>query len=219
MNSKFSFPGRNSLFYGTKSFIHEMKTELNDKADLALLEYIQADREDAFEVLFKRYYTALYRFTCRIIKDPQDAENIVQDLFVRFWEKRSEINIESNLKAYLFTSAKNHSLNYIKRERRLTLLDDNSEIQKENAESPETVLIKDETVIAVQNAINKLPEKCREIYMMKKYDDLSYQEISKVLKISVNTVKTQMKRAVKSLSQHLSYLKVSVLYAIIQLLR
>jgi RNA polymerase sigma-70 factor (ECF subfamily) len=196
-----------------------MKNELNDKADPALLEHIKDGREDAFEILFKRYYTALYRFTCRIISDSQEAENIVQDLFVRFWEKRSEINIESNLKAYLFTSAKNHALNYIKRERRLTLLDDNSEIQRQTAESPETVLIKDETVLAVLNAIEKLPEKCRQIYRMKKYDDLSYQEISEILKISVNTVKTQMKRALKSLSQNLSYMKILLIDVIIELLK
>ena len=195
-----------------------MKTGLDDITDLVLLEHIQADRDDAFETLFKRYYTVLYKFTCRIINDPQEAENVVQDLFVRFWEKRLEINIESSLKSYLFTSAKNHALNYIKRERRLTLLDDNSELEKETAESPESVLIKDETVIAVRNAIYKLPEKCREIYLMKKYDDLSYQEIAVILKISVNTVKTQMKRALKSLAQNLSYLKVMFLYIIIDLL-
>jgi RNA polymerase sigma-70 factor (ECF subfamily) len=188
-----------------------MNKELRDTTELELFEKIRAGSEEAFEILFRNYYTVLYKFTIRIVTDKQEAENIVQDLFVRFWIKRAEIYISSSIKSYLFTAARNSALNYIKRERRLTLLEDHSDIPGKVMHSPDSELDKDETVAAVRKAISKLPEKCRQIYLMKKYDDLSYNEISEILGISVNTIKTQMKRAIKSLTRNLEYLNISLL--------
>ena len=158
----------------------------------------------------------MYLFAGRFVRDPQSAENIVQDVFVILWEKRDKLVIATNVKSYLLTAVKNHCLNYIKREKRLLTLDEQFDIIKDNSNSPEEEYIKDESFLSVQKAIDELPEKCRRIYLMKRYDDLSYNEISEILGITENTIKTQMKRAIKSLSQKLAHLKMVILFFMIK---
>lgn len=168
--------------------------------------------EDAFSDLFREYYKQLYLFAVRFVKDPATAENIVQDVFVIMWEQRNKINISSNVKSYLYTSVKNHSLNYIKRESRLLTIDEQLDMVKDKMDSPEESFISNESYIAIHKAIEQLPEKCRRIYVMKRYDELSYEEIGEILGISVNTVKTQMKRAIKKLKEKLSFLNYMILF-------
>lgn len=168
----------------------------------------------AFEILFNEYYEPLYRFACRFVGDPQTAENITQDIFVKLWESRSSIKISTNVKAYLFTSVRNHSLNYIKREKFVTSYDSEDEAIIDEDSSVDNSIIQEEIYEAVHKAINKLPEQCREIYLMNRYDELSYQEIADIRKISINTVKTQMKRALKSLRENLSHFKFLLLAVI-----
>lgn len=168
---------------------------------------IQCADENAFSTLFKDYYKRLYVFAARFVKDPESAENIVQDVFVKLWINKKEINITRSIKAYLYTTVKNQSLNYLEQNRRLISIDDSLNLPEPEIDSPEENIIKNENFKAIHDAIEELPVKCRRIYLMKKYDDLSYKEISEVLGISINTVKTQMKRALKSLSEKLKYLK------------
>jgi RNA polymerase sigma-70 factor (ECF subfamily) len=168
---------------------------------------IQGADENAFSTLFRDYYKRLYVFAARLVKDLESAENIVQDVFVKLWINKNEINITRSIKAYLYTAVKNQSLNYLEQNKRLISIDDSLNLPESNIDSPEENIIKNENYKAIQDAIGELPEKCRRIYLMKKYDDLSYKEISEVLGISINTVKTQMKRALKSLSDKLNYLK------------
>ena len=133
-------------------------------------------------------------------------------MFVKLWINKSKIKIKHSVKSYLYISVKNHSLNYITRENRLSSLEDNLESTNEKSESPEENLIKNDMYKAVHKAIDNLPDQCRKIYLMKKYDDLSYNEITEILGISINTVKTQMKRAIKSLLNNLSYLRIIFFY-------
>ena len=81
----------------------------------------------------------------------------------------------------------------------------------DTAANPEEQIIENEMIEKVHKAIEKLPEKCRYIYLMKRYDDLKYHEIAEILDISINTVKTQMKRALKSLLKNLAYLKTNII--------
>jgi len=134
------------------------------------------------------------------------AENIVQDVFVKLWEKREEWHVQSNVKSYLYTAVKNHSLNYIKREKSIVSVEEVSVNQMDEIPSPEESLIENEIVQAVQVAIEKLPQQCRHVYQMKRYDGLTYSEIAEILNVSINTVKTHMKRALKSLHKNLAYL-------------
>ncbi len=175
--------------------------------DEKYIEQIRFGDKASFDSLFRLYYEQLYRFALRFVRDPQESENLVQDVFVKLWVQRSELSITQNAKAYLYTSVKNQALNYIKRESKSSSFDNEISRFKEQSESPEEDYIKDEQYIAIHKAIEELPNKCKQIYLMKRYDNLSYNEISEIQGISVNTVKTQMKRAIKTLSEKLAHLK------------
>lgn len=179
--------------------------------DLTYIKKISLSDEGAFNLLFKKYYTPLYQFTGRFVRDVYAAENIVQEVFVKLWTNREELTITTNVKAYLYTAVKNHSLNYLKQDKRNITIDEVFSFGDLTDGTPEDDVIKDELTKAVHNAIDELPAQCRKIYVMKKYDDLSYQEIADLLGISINTVKTQMKRAMKSLTSKLEYLKILLL--------
>lgn len=188
-----------------------------NELDLINIDKISASDEEAFSNLFRKYYPNLYHFAGRYVKDAYVAENIVQEVFVKLWTGRNELNISTNVKAYLYTAVKNHSLNHLKQDKRNVSLEDEYSLSGLIYFSPEDNMVKDEMHAAVHKAIDELPPQCRKIYVMKKYDDLSYDEISETLNISVNTVKTQMKRAVKALTQKLAYLK--TIFLIIMLSR
>jgi RNA polymerase sigma-70 factor (ECF subfamily) len=110
------------------------------------------------------------------------------------------------VKSYLYTAVRNHSLNYLKQNKRALSTSFDSHERDQFAVSPEETLTEKEMHDAIQEAIHKLPPQCRQIYLMKRYDYLKYTEIAEILNISINTVKTQMKRALKSLSKNLSHL-------------
>jgi RNA polymerase sigma-70 factor (ECF subfamily) len=179
---------------------------ISDLSDQELWEKAGQGDAVAFSAIFKKYYTHLYQFAGRFVGDAQTAEHIVQDLFVTLWIQRDSIQIASNLKSYLYISVKNRSINY-RKQNGFTYPDElNPPHSEELISTPEEHYLENEIHLAVHNAINKLPEKCRQIYLMKRYDNLKYQEIAEILNISVNTVKTQMKRALKSLHKHLAHL-------------
>ncbi len=153
----------------------------------------------------------LYQFAGRFVKDKDISENIVQEIFVKLWENRDKLNIQSNVKSYLYTAVKNHSLNYIKKEKQHISIEDETESSNYYSKAPDEEMIDKELYDSVQAAINKLPEHCRQIYLLKRYDELSYSEIAEVQNVSINTVKTQLKRAVKSLSKNLAHLRIILL--------
>jgi len=183
--------------------------------DLNCSEKIHQGDKDAFAWLFKKYYEPLYYFAGRIIKDPQASENIVQDVFVKIWADREVKQISSNVKSYLYTAVKNHALNYIKREKKLMDPLGDQTYADENIRTPEESLIDNEIISKVRQAIEMLPEKCRRVYVMHRYDNLTYNEIAEIQQISVNTVKTQMKRALQKLSTQLAHLLQTIYCAVL----
>jgi RNA polymerase sigma-19 factor, ECF subfamily len=177
-----------------------------DQPDLVYWQKIQSDDTDAFSYLFRRYYEPLYQFSGRFVKDPQTAESIVQDLFVKLWANRKDCQIKTSVKSYLYTAVKNHSLNHLKQTKKFISFEVESNWYANFVSSPEMELINNEMYTQIHRAINKLPQQCRQIYLMKKYDDLKYSEIADIFDISINTVKTQMKRAMKLLLRSLAHL-------------
>ena len=184
--------------------------------DIEFAERVRSGDTDAFSFLFKKYYESLYQFAGRYVRDPQTAENIVQDVFVKIWSNRERLNIQSNVKSYLYRAVTNHALNLLKRERRMTGTKEEFDYRDISIKTPEEELIDREMVAAVHRAIDKLPTQSRRIYLMHRYDDLKYSEIAEILGISINTVKTQMRRALKALHKKLSYLLLSILLLILK---
>lgn len=132
------------------------------------------------------------------------AENIVQDVFLKIWENRTQLDPSGNIKSYLYTLVKNHALKQLRHDEVVTRASGELVELAESPPSPDAVLGERDLRVAVRNAIDELPERCREIFSMSRFDNLRYSEIAEILDISPKTVETQMSRALKQLREHLS---------------
>lgn len=183
----------------------------NANIEAQLVERLRHGDQEAFSLLFRQHYEPLCYFAVRYVRDFNTAESLVQGVFVKLWDGRNDLHIQSTLKGYLYAAVKNSCLNHIKHERLSCPLESVETRPGDADRQPDVQLESDDIAVAVQEAINKLPPKQREILSLAKYDGLSYQEIAEMQKISVNTVKTQLKRAVQTLSQSLQHLRMVLL--------
>ncbi len=173
----------------------------------------------AFEELFQLHYKALARASFRIVNDKDIAEDIVQDIFCKLWEKREEIHITTSLKSYLYQSTINHSLNNIRKvkrsdERENAFVSSHSSQEESNAESQMAVK---EIQELVNEAVDLLPNACRKVFVLSRFEHLSYKEIASHLGISPKTVDNQMVKALKHLRTHLKvYIKILLLFFFLQ---
>ena len=166
---------------------------------------IKNGNEFSFESLFNVYCQRLINFSRRYVQEKEIAENIVQDLFVNLWINRKKLDYTKSIKSYLFTAVKNNSYKYLRHlnvERSYSLLKSEEGVEH-NPQSSIEVFEKNEEV---KQVIEKLPDKCREIFVMSKFDNLKYSEIANILGISIKTVETQMGRALKKLRENLKHL-------------
>ncbi|WP_163214314.1 RNA polymerase sigma-70 factor [Bacteroides sp. 519] len=161
----------------------------------------QRDR-NAFDALFRKYYTSLCRFSLIICQSQKDAEESVQDMFVNLWEKAPLLQIETSVKAYLYTSTRNYTLNTInKQQTELRYLNEYTELM--NNEEADQKISSEEISILIQQGVNTLPDKCREIFVLCKQEGLTYDEIATYLNISEKTVENQMGIALRKLREYL----------------
>lgn len=147
-----------------------------------------------FSELYLTYYSKLVRFAKEFVIQEEDAENITQDVFIILWENRDFIEHIDNMNAYLFRLVRNKCLDYLK----------HKVFEQRYVESVQTsyevdVLEDNDTEILIRAAINSLPKRCRDIFLLSRVEGLKYKEISEQLGISVNTVECQMGIALKKL--------------------
>jgi len=154
----------------------------------------------SFEQLFREYFTPLISFAKKILVDEDDAREVVHMVFINLWEKREEIDLSRSLKSYLFTSVHNRSLNVI-RDRKKFSSEEVPDIAGEWDVSAQIESMELEEKI--REAIDALPEKCRQIFELNRFDGLKYSEIAEQLEISVKTVENQMSKALKILREKL----------------
>ena len=169
--------------------------------------------EKAFEKLFRRYYAPLCLFASHYVKNPEDAEEIVQRFFVDLWEKRDQISIDASVKNYLFRSVKNHCLNYLKHNKIKNRYAQNEIREKEPGGEPADPWFEPGLMEKMEESIQSLPKKRREIFRLSREEGLKYREIAQKLNISEKTVETQMGLALKTLRQKLKpFLPLMVLF-------
>ncbi|ASU32510.1 RNA polymerase sigma-70 factor [Mucilaginibacter xinganensis] len=158
----------------------------------------------AFEVLFKLYYERLTLFANRFVNDRQAAEEITAGVFAHLWEKGHEVAFSTSVSSYLFKMVQNRSLNYLKRRKIENLyvnyLEKNN-LLDEFYRTVETNYEEKELAGQINDAINSLPEKCREIFILSRFSDMKYREIADKLSISPKTVERQMSIALEKLRQ------------------
>ena len=136
--------------------------------------------------------------------DMEIAKDIVHEVFVELWNKKEHIDFSSSLKSYLFTSVRNRSLNHLRNQKIIHPEGMEFLTKEPNKQStPDEEIQAMETESAINNAIQSLPEKCREVFILSRYDNLKYFEIAKKLNISVKTVEAQMSKALQVLREKL----------------
>ncbi|MFA5327467.1 MAG: RNA polymerase sigma-70 factor [Prolixibacteraceae bacterium] len=159
--------------------------------------------ERAFQTLFRKYYPAMCHFARHFLNDAELAEETVQDMFVKIWEKRETLNIESSLKHYLFRSVRNHCLNQIQHEK-IKKQYANKVLESTHHEIvSEQYFLEVDLVERIEKSINSLPPKRKEIFRLSREQGLKYKEIAETLDISVKTVEAQMGMALKYLREDL----------------
>lgn len=181
--------------------------------DLDILLGIRQGNERVFETVFKKHYQALCNYACGILKDMDDAEEVVQSIFLKFWEQREGIEINVSLKSYLYRAVHNTCLNRLKHLKiQETYRQYVGDYLENSYDSATDILDKVALESSIEDALKKLPEQCRLIFKMSRFEELKYQEIADRLGLSVKTIENQIGKALKIMRTELSdYLPVVLL--------
>jgi RNA polymerase sigma-70 factor (family 1) len=164
---------------------------------------IQQKDEQAFEQYYKEHYRIFYLAAIGYLKDASLAEEIVNDVFLKLWEAAATIQIESSLKAYIYRAVINRSLNELDKTKRDQ--QHRKELSRRPQDSPYIRAMEDnELKISLYRAIDELPEHCRKVFMMSRFEGLKQQEIADKLDISIKTVKNHITHALKQLNRVLA---------------
>ena len=161
----------------------------------------------AFEALFRAHYEGLLRFANRYVRSRAEAEELVHDVLLEVWIRRDALRPFDELKSYLFRATYNRCLNHLRRGRIERLWKRSLPPEEPVAPASVSVEAMNSTEAAVRRAIDALPPRCREIFLLSREDGLSDGGIATTLGISVKTVETQMGRALKSLRAALEGLR------------
>jgi RNA polymerase sigma-70 factor, ECF subfamily len=174
-------------------------------SDTDIIRRIRQGDVKQFESLFRSSYVSLVRYARRLVKDQDNAEEIVQDLFYRIWKDREKINIESSLNGYLFRSVHNKCLHFIEHNRIVEKhAVEMSFRHPDSPESPSDILNYKELQAKIARILEKLPDRCGKIFYMNRFEGLKYTEIAEKLSVSVKTVEANMGRALKAFRKELT---------------
>ncbi|MBW6492558.1 MAG: RNA polymerase sigma-70 factor [Lentimicrobium sp.] len=163
---------------------------------LKLLALKQGD-EKVFESVFHEYYQPLCIHARRFLIDPEMAEEVVQDMFFKLWERRNSIVINTSLNSYLYKAVTNHAINFLKYNQHLKKYQDFVGFRTDYTqnESAHEVLMHSDLQKKLNDVVLEMPEKRRMIFEMNRFEGLKYAEIAKKLNISLKTVEAQMSKA------------------------
>ena len=169
--------------------------ELENEPTSELL--LQRD-EATFEQVFKSHFKRLHAYAFTILQNEAEAEEIVQQVFFKLWERNENLSVTGSVTAYLYRAVHNESLNFIKHQK----VKSNHQLHvaysmKNEVEHPAKKVLAGELEKKIHAALNELPEQCRTIFQLSRFDELKYREIADKLGISVKTVENQMGKALK----------------------
>lgn len=183
-----------------------------DYANNVILNQLNTGDEIAFEKLFKSYYPRLYGYAIRYIKDPEVARDILQECFMRFWEQRNQLE-NFSLISLLFTMVRNSCLNYLKH---LSIVENHKIEYLASVEGDERLyywdfglssdrqLLYDELQNEISKVLNKLSDRCREVFIMSRFKDKKNREIAEELGISITAVEKHISKALIIFKTHFS---------------
>lgn len=179
----------------------EISIERLQEYTLAIIHGDKESFSEFFEIFQPSVYNFLYRYTSNI----DDARDLTQEAFVRFWLSREKLVHDASPLPYLFTIAKNLALNLQSRNKHPLSIDDDNlliTLSKNPERSYESIFMRDE----IQKAISSLPYRCRTTFILSRYNGFNYSEIAEIMDVSLQTVKNQMNKAISVLRKQLSHL-------------
>ncbi|MDR0543386.1 MAG: RNA polymerase sigma-70 factor [Dysgonamonadaceae bacterium] len=182
-----------------------------------------------FSEVYLSYYSRLVSFAREYVVSEEDAENIVQDLFLFLWENKEMLHTLNNPNAYFFTLTKNRCIDFLRKknneinrnEKIQSTFEAELKLKLDSLEVFDTFDLNDKNIEdIITEAINSLPEKCREIFLLSRFDGLKYKEIAEKLNLSVNTVENQMSIALRKLRMRLkNYLFALVVFPLLNVIQ
>jgi len=173
-------------------------------AEYDRLRALRKGDETAFEMIFKSYYQPLCHYAYTFLLDRDEAEEIVQAIFLNVWEKKAGLAIETSLKAYLYRAIRNGCLNAIKHQKvKKKHAEEYIAVSNASHEPVSESVISSELDQKIGDALMALPEQCRLIFKMSRFEELKYAEIAGQLNISIKTVENQIGKALKIMRGHL----------------
>jgi len=173
---------------------------INGIEEEILIERLKGGDETAFELLFRFYYAGLVVFTSQFNIDYEVAEDIVQNFYVRLWEKRRNLKSSDSIKSYFFQSVKNSCLNFLKQQKvREQYIRELAFLSLNNILYEPDLYIASELQEKIRECIDGLPERSREVFKMSRFDGIKNEEIAGKLNISKRTVETHISHSIKQL--------------------
>ncbi|MCR4416955.1 MAG: sigma-70 family RNA polymerase sigma factor [Ignavibacteria bacterium] len=174
--------------------------------NLLFIDRIKSGDEEAFKEFFFDHYNDVFRFIYRMTHNKEAAKDLTQDTFLNFYNSLNKLNSSIPPNYYLFRIARNLTLNFLTRKELVSNFDPDDE-NSINAffENPEDDYTYNFVEDDIKKAIETLPNRCRAVFVLSRYHNLSYQEISETLEISLQTVKNQINKAIAILRKKLSH--------------
>lgn len=179
--------------------------------DKNLVEALKQGNVSAFEHIYKTYYDHLLNYADRLLQDFESARDIVQEVYYKVWENRQRLDITISVRSYLFKSVYNHSVNTLTHQKYVREYEEAQVAELyysavEQTPESELNLWREDIEKAVDEAMAKLPDKCREVFTLSKIEGLKNREIAEKLNISEKTVERHISIALSRLRDELSWL-------------
>ena len=169
-----------------------------------LQDLLKTDANQAIKILYEQHYAQLCLTVNRIVGDASTSEDIIQEIFLNLWRNRNDLIIKTSFRAYLKKAAINRALNYLRDHKKLSESWENVTPDKQTSlEKADQPLNQEEAEKSIAEAINALPPRCRTVFILSRYEELSHQEIADQLSITYKTVENQIGKALKQLRSQL----------------
>lgn len=184
-----------------------MPPAVDSSADRALLSALKEGDEQALRRIYDLAYIGLVRDLRRLIRDEDTCRDIAQEVFVELWRKRETLQVHTSLQAYLRRAAVNRAINFLKTQQRIDLQADDQHWHNEADTQDTDADIREQQgqlETALHQAIENLPEKCRIVFTLSRFEQMSHREIAEQLGISVKTIENQITKAMKTLRETLT---------------
>lgn len=172
--------------------------------DSHLIELWRTGNENAYRVLFDRYFFKLYNYTLKLISDRSTSEEIVMDVMLAVWQKRDRLNSNLSLSAYLYKSVKNRLIDHLRKQNLPTVSLDQTAVEPPSSFITDSRVLHKELECLYRNSLDRLPPQKKRIFTMSREEGSSYKEIADRLQLSKNTVENHMVAALRLLKDHMS---------------